>query len=386
MANKHTTLTSLFSDIADSIRAATDTTSTYVADTFPDDIINLGKPVATQWTSKSDSLIAPTLTTISPGPILEVKALTYYDGYWYGVGNDINGDAWKLYGTTTGSMTAYILGSSRNYPVTGITCDGTNVWMSCSSGGYSNRYLLYQSIANFRSNSTSLYTFNDSTWTMNDACSLDGVGSMFFGGYASGDGARMKYANWGATTTTGGSYATYIPENLVSGCTYNQGFIGITNGGYIVHWNDPTSSSIYHSQLSCLNGAKKCCQMGNYLCVACVRYNSSTTTYETILSYTSSNYPTNGDWCSFKIADANLTIVGMAYANGLYTLVAKNGTDGTTTTVWQTTDLKDHGVYGQTMALSNGFIARAVAANGNYICVLADNLNGSVQKALVTVT
>ena len=76
----------------------------------------------------------------------------------------------------------------------------------------------------------------------------------------------------------------------------------------------------------------------------------------------------------------------MAYANGVYTLIAKNGTDGTTTTVWQTTDLKDHGVYGQTMALSNGFIARAVAANGNYICVLADNLNGSVQKALATVT
>lgn len=380
MANKHSTLTSLFSDIADSIRAATDTTSTYVADTFPDDIINLGKPVATQWTSKSDSLIAPTLTTISPGAILEVKALTYYDGYWYGVGNDINGDAWKLYGTTTGSMTAYILGSSRNYPVTGITCDGTNVWMSCSSGGYSNRYLLYQSIANFRSNSTSLYTFNDSTWTMNDACSLDGVGSMFFGGYASGDGARMKYANWGATTTTGGSYATYIPENLVSGCTYNQGFIGITNGGYIVHWNDPTSSSIYHSQLSCLNGAKKCCQMGNYLCVACVRNGA------TYIAYTTSNYPTNGTWCCFKVANAALTIVGMAYANGVYTLIAKNGTDGTTTTVWQTTDLKDHGVYGQTMALSNGFIARAVAANGNYICVLADNLNGSVQKALATVT
>ena len=384
MANKHSTLTSLFSDIANSIREVTDTTGTYVADTFPNDIINLGKPIATQWTSKSDSLIAPTLTTVSPGAIIEIKAVTYYDGYWYGVGNDITGDAYKLYGASTSALTAYKIGTSRNYPVTGIGCDGTYVWICCSSGSYSNRVLLVQPIENFQSSSTALSVWTSETHMFNDMASIPGVAIMAFGGYISGAGAAM-YRGTPNKTASINSYASYVPETLVSGCAYKSTFIAVTPGGYIVQWHDPTNAGIYHKKLACLNGAQKCCQMGDYLCVACVRYNSSTSAYETYLSYTSSNYPTNGDWCSFKIADANLTIVGMAYANGLYTLVAKNGTDGTTTTVWQTTDLKDHGVYGQTMALSNGFIARAVAANGNYICVLADNLNGSVQKALITV-
>lgn len=39
MANTHTTLTSLFSDIADAIRAKTGGTGTIVADDFPD-VIN----------------------------------------------------------------------------------------------------------------------------------------------------------------------------------------------------------------------------------------------------------------------------------------------------------------------------------------------------------
>jgi hypothetical protein len=331
---------------------------------------------ATQWSSKYLKTLYPTLSNTTAA--ITVKAMTYYDGYWYGIGNDSAGDAWKLYGTTTGNMTAYKCGSSRNYPVTGIVCDGTNVWLALSSGGYSNRVLLYQSIANFRSNSTSLYTMTSTANSYSGAFQYDSSYSLAYGVNTSTGNATFALISSSDTKVSQSTGYSSVPEALVSGCTYKSTAVAVTSGGYIMQSSSVASMSYYAAQLSVLNGAQKCCVMGDYLCVACVRDSA------TYLCFTSDDNVRTGTWNCFKVADSALTVVGMAYANGLYTLVTKDSANGTTTTVWQTTDIKDHGLYGQTISLDDGYSARAMASGGNYICLLADN-GSTVQKALVTI-
>lgn len=331
---------------------------------------------ATQWSSKYLKTLYPSLSNTTAA--ITVKAMTYYDGYWYGVGNDSAGDAWKLYGTTTGNMTAYRLGSSRNYPVTGIVCDGTNIWLALSSGGYSNRTILYQSIANFRSNSTSLYTYTSTSNSYYGAFQYDSSYSLAYGVNTSTGNATFALINSSDINVSQSTGYSSVPEALVSGCTYKSTAVAVTSGGYIMQSSSVASMSYYAAQLSVLNGAQKCCVMGDYLCVACVRDSA------TYLCFTSDDNVRTGTWNCFKVADSALTVVGMAYANGLYTLVTKDSANGTTTTVWQTTDIKDHGLYGQEMSLGSGYVVRTMASGGNYICLLADN-GSTVQKALITV-
>lgn len=328
---------------------------------------------ATQWDSKYLKTLYPSLSNTTAA--ITVKAITYYNGYWYGVGNDSAGDLYKLYGTTTGNMTSVKLASSRAFPATGIACDGTNVWFCCSSGAYSNRIACYQSIANFMSTNTSYNYSGNATISFYDIYKVDNY--LFICGVnTSGYGIISKITSAG-TNFTSSNYSA-ITESFVSGCAYNNTAIAVTNGGYIAQQTDLSGTNISYKKLDCLNGAKMVRQMNNYLCVVCVRDNA------TYLCFTSDSNVITGTWTCFKVADASLTIVGMAYANGLYTLVTKTSANGTTATVWQTTNIEDHGLYGQEMSLGSGYIVRTMAFGGNYICLLADN-GSTVQKALITV-
>ena len=176
MANKHGTLTSLFSDIASSIRKVTeaDDSKKIVADDFPKQILLLGNSVATQWNQNYDKVLSPTVKekTISVIP----KAMCYYDGYWLGVGSDSsNNTHYKIYGTTTGDLTFTQFAANRAYSFTGIECDGTKVFVCCESKSstYKGRTILMFSLADFKSTGTSYTYFTPSITTeygFNDIC------------------------------------------------------------------------------------------------------------------------------------------------------------------------------------------------------------------------
>ena len=85
----------------------------------------------------------------------------------------------------------------------------------------------------------------------------------------------------------------------------------------------------------------------------------------------------------FKITSDDFSVIGMAYVNGLYTVI------GTTnlheTKVWQTANIFDHGIFGQTIEVSS--IAKAMATGNNNICLLSNNVQGTVvKKSLITLT
>ena len=309
MANQHSTLTSLFTDIANAIRKVEGSTRKYVADEFPSWIIDLGKPVATQWDAKFDKVLTPTLSNTSCAVTL--KAISYYDGYWYAVGNDSAGDLYKLYGATTSSLSAYKIGSSRNYPATGVVCDGTYVWICCATGSYSNRILLRQTVSEFRSSNTSLGTYTSTTANYADMCRINSTYTFLFGGYASSSGGMIgKITNGTTTAALNSGFASSVPEALVSGCAYNETAVAVTNGGYIVWWQDPSKTTFRFKQRPYMAGAQKVQQMGNYLCVGATKSDG------TYLYFTDVDL-INNDFAGFKLTDEQLTIIGMAYVGGV---------------------------------------------------------------------
>ena len=331
--------------------------------------------VALQWTPKFTKMQTPTLSTISKA--ITIKAMTYYDGYWYGVGNDASGDAYKIYGATTGNLTATIASSGRNYPANGIACDGTYIWISLGSGAYSDRVLIRQDIATFRSSSTTFNVYTSTAIHHTDICRINDAHTFIFGSKPDGSGGGIsKITNGSTSVNFGYFYSTYCPEPIVSGCSYNGTAVAISASGHILQWQDTSGTNVRYSQFSGNANHQMCRQMNQYFCVA------YTTDNGTFIKFREGTV--FDEYQSFKITDEILTVVGMAYAGGLYVLVGVNASGETK--VWQATDIQNYGIYGYDtkVALSSGYITRAMATDGTNICLLADN-GSAVQEALVAI-
>ena len=392
MANKHGTLTSLFSDIASSIRKVTeaDDSKKIVADDFPEQILLLGNSMATQWNQNYDKVLSPSVKekTISVIP----KAMCYYNGYWLGVGSNSNNNThYKIYGTTTGDLTITQFAASRAYSFTGIECDGTKVFVCCESksSSYKGRTILMFSLADFKSTGTSYTYYTISTITteygFNGICkkgedSAEYAPAVYFAGGANGKGLINRFL--GSTYT--GKYQIYnsIPGAFISCCQYRIDVGGtiidrpyfLTNNGYLGFLRNPDAMQFNGFTFDYLQGATMVRHLNDYIVVACKK------TDGTYLYF----FTTNLDLVtSFKITSDDFSVIGMAYVNGLYTVI------GTTnlheTKVWQTANIFDHGIFGQTIEVSS--IAKAMATGNNNICLLSNNVQGTVvKKSLITLT
>lgn len=320
-----------------------------------------------QWNDKFSKIVSPSISnTTAP---ITVKALCYYDGYWYGAGNDSAGDMYKLYGATASALTAVKLANSRKYPVTGITCDGIHVWICNSSGTYKERRILRQAVNDFRSTNASYnyYNFSDlASVAFNEICRINdaSIGSYVL---AAGTGNNMGVI-WAVNSTLERSnWKTFGNSgNFVSCCNWNESAIFISSIGYICKYVGNYTN--YSGQtLACLQGAKMIRSMNGSLFVICVR-NEGTYLYwfKSGVDITTSQ-PTG----SIKITDEVLTIVGMAYAGGLYTVVGidNNGI----TKVLQSDNAFLTGIYGQSITLPSGYTPRVMATDETNICILADN-------------
>lgn len=342
----------------------------------------------TQWNEKFTKILSP--GTSETTAAITVKALCYYDGYWYGAGNDSAGDVYKLYGAAAETLTAVKLANNRTYPVKGITCDGTRVWMCCEPGGYQGRTVIYQSIADFKK-ALSTYSYsiqNLADYSCADICRINetqaGYGSIVCVVGRSGDGGFLcQYAN-------GASGESLQIADAVGGftscCAWAFDIYGmhmeriacVSEEGYVCTGVGPEPSNWSGIQRDYLRGAKMVRSMNGSLFVACVR-SDGTYLYWYGAACSPKDSPPTG---SIKICDEALTILGMSYAGGLYAVVGVNG-DGVTK-VLQSDNQFLTGIYGQAITLPSGYTPRAMATDGSNICILADN-GTNVVKAMSTI-
>lgn len=378
MSNVHTTLSSLFSNVASAIREVRgETGTTYVADNFPNAIRGLSKPVAAQWLSNMDKVLSPTLTTATGA--ITVKAVTYYDGYILGVGNDSSGDCWKFYGTPTGSITVTRIGTNRNYPVNGIATDGTNVWIAVNAGGYSNRILLRQTVADFKSTSTSINYADSTGFCPNEIFPIDASNGKLVAVGARTD-AYTGGMMWLITGTSYAShgFATNIATPFVSGCAFSTTkALAVTGNGLVVLHDFDTSSYSYADRSALLNGAKIVRKLNDYAVFVTSGENG------TFIHYSSNFNTANAALRSLKVTDEEMTVVGLDYIGGVYTLIGN--VDGLVK-VWQSADLVDGGFYGRTIEIGSGYTARTSVSDGaSSLFLIADN-GSMIERAVADIS
>ena len=166
-------------------------------------------------------------------------------------------------------------------------------------------------------------------------------------------------------------------SGFVSCCNWNESAIFITTDGYICKYVG--NYTTYSGQaLACLQGAKMVREMNGSLVVVCVKSDGTYLYWFKSGADISTSQPTG----SIKITSETLTIVGMAYAGGLYTVVGINSSG--VVKVLQSDNLFLTGIYGQTVTLPSGYTPRVMATDGSRICILADN-GSKVVKAMSTI-
>ena len=306
---------------------------------------------------------------------ITIKCMTYYGGYWLALGNDASGDLYKLYTSSpTSAWTTVKMANSRNYPATGIACDGTNVWCSLGSGVYKNRIILYQTLANFKSNNTSMNYFADASIYLHDAVAYNGR-VWLVGQNTSGTAATYVNTASGGTTVQGYMYSS-VAKPLIKCCMYNAYPVAITADGYYIYKASITDTTVNGLFQIASGFTSKCvAQMGDYLCVAGTK---SDGTY----LYYAKGTPGSLTWSYIKINSSVLTPVGLAYVNGLYVIVYID-TDGKTR-YWCSTDLSRKGVCGID-STNTSFVAQAIGVNGNVMLVAGEE-GTSISKFAFTVS
>lgn len=159
MANTHTTLTSLFSDMADAIREKSGSTATIVADNFPTEIRNIkgGCPNGTEWTRVSN------MNMSGNGTVLNIA---YGNGVWVCCG--------------------YIIGTDGNYYGTAYSYDGKN-WVGNSSVSDHMYSLCYgKGVFVMGADNGIYYSADGINWTFSSVASNTDFGSKHAIKYADG--------------------------------------------------------------------------------------------------------------------------------------------------------------------------------------------------------
>ena len=367
MANIHTTLESLFQDIADKLRAKELASGGIVADTFPDVIENVpslsligGKyPVRINNFYRADIPPIPFTPTV----------MESYGGYVWIAGNDSAGDAYFGYFSTLTngwpSINYCKVADNRKYPVRAIGFAGRNLeylYIYTDSNAYNNRRIIRISnpvdinIANYN-------YFTEATYSYTDATSHDG--SI----WAMTGTKRTSYVLQSNQTTVGYSDHSSLSHNYSKCCMYNSYPIAISTDGYYTYKSSITSTTVagewqIASGITCHDVA----QIGDRLCVLCTREGSGTYLYHT------GGTPGSFMWSYRMISNSTTPPIGITYANGL-TIVAyiENGH----VRFWASSDITSSGTNIHNDNLTSGFNGIALASLNNNAFMIANDGNTS---------
>ena len=304
MANQHLTLTSLFTDLANSIRKVMGSSNSIVADTMPDVLntmerININNQFSTAISGISFSEITQAFTP---------TVFKYYGGWWWLAGNASNGAT--MWARSNNLQIWTVVNLNASYPVMGIGFSGDldYLWIWSNKNASSNRFVIrIQNPTTFTSGSYTFWT--NSTYSFTDACSVNG-------GIWAVTGTKSTYSVLSSTPSAlNGAYThSSITQNYYKCSNYGNAMVAISQNGYYT-WK--TSSNTPYTageeQIDSGIATLSVSEMNNYLCVIATKNNAS------YLYYTNGTLG-NLSWNSIKINDSLITPIGMGYANNLYVI------------------------------------------------------------------
>lgn len=362
MANIHTTLTSLFSDIADAIREKTGDTGKIVADDFPDAI----QAIRTQIGSfeANNAVVADTgnLSTVSQG--LTIKGMCYGGGYWVAIANNSGKQVYAIYATSlTGPWTAKII-AQKQIVVNGIAyAEG---YFFCGADDAQSQ----ESINGIRFSPSNMTSGTCSAFTHSGYRYLDVVSN---GTNSVGVGYSSSHACSAWFYTSGSSrreyYGSGVKKQLKKVCLYNSKPVCITGDGYYTYFDSMTPTKI-SAAIQIAAGLTTYCiaEMGDYLVVA------GTKSDGTYLYYSNGNAGSLS-WTSRKLLSKVVTPLELAYVSGQCVLLYKDGSNlciasaKTANGYWLIPDTAANGLSGYTNGtLDAGNNQIGVAASGSSNC------------------
>lgn len=361
MANTHTTLTSLFSDTANSIRAKTGSTATIVADTFPSaiDAIPSTSEVASKFPMAFTGVSLTTLTTM-----IAPRCIEYINSYWWIAGNDSAGLLYYAFSPDLASWTVVKISTTTSHVFTpyalGVTSNNGYLYVLCDKDGYKNRVQhIIATPLTHASGTTSGYTVaTNTTYSFTDAVTYNGT----IWGLT---GTNMSFLlNTAGSALAGPTSHVSLSQNYSRCCMFNTYAVALSTAGYVTYKSSITAAGVsvadtlIDSGLTCYDIA----QMGNYLCVL------ATKTDGTYLYYTNS---ISFNWKHIKISNTVVTPIGMAYANGLYMVCYVDASGNTK--FWTSTSIPGCGAAGLTTSALSGYTPVAMATNGTKMGIAVKN-------------
>lgn len=384
MANQHTTLSALFTDIASAIREKTGASGTISADTFPAAIRAISTGGDAVYEAMQEGGKAEALKTLkqgggyatSAGNVFTMKAICYEPStdYWYGAGNDAAGALYQFYGKTSAAFFVYAVNGGAGLNVVGIHADASYVYVAFGEGSTANAQFASFTAADFRSETKQPSVVTDPQNNMRAAFKVDSTYGCLVGGKADGTAAAMCLLVSGSGTSA--KTFTDCPEPLVSGTGFNGGIYAVSENGYLMTWATPLGTPT--TKKLAVEGTFQCMGvLGDYLCAA---YTTSEGTF--LLCSKSGDLANDAE--TVKLTSDVLTVVGMGYANGLSVVTGLDASGNPKT--WASDSPTSTGVYGVTVGFETGHVPRAVASGGSYIGFATDNNDREALKEIATVT
>lgn len=348
MANEHTTLTSLFDDIADVIRELLGTSSNIVADTFPDKL----REIMPCKLKDKYGITIPNVSVATISPSFTPKCFYYYKGYYYVGGNDSSGKGIVARSSDLASWSYINLKSAAYTSVNVIAFTSDSSWWyifgkSSDSynpariqGGWSNTAWAgwHESI-----------TATDAVSDPNSVYSWIMLGSNSTA-YGDGSGTYRALAHGSLT------------QNMHKCCAYKGYPFAISLNGYYTYKSSFSATSVNGTFKIADNfNSAVCAQMGDYLVIAGTK---SDGTY----LYYSNGTPGSMTFTASKILSTQVTPIGLAYANGLYVMAYM---ENNVLRFYATESLGNaHGITNLTATAIKNNTGVALAANGNNMAVL----------------
>ena len=311
----HTTLTSLFSDIANAIRQKTGDAGKIVADNFPTAIQSIRTQIGSFTSNNAVVSDAGNLSTVSQG--LTIKGMCYGGGYWVAIANNSGKQVYAIYATSlTGPWTAKMI-ASKQIVVSGIAYAGGYYF----TGGDESQSQDHINILRF---SPSDMVAGKATAFVHDGYSYYDIASDGTNAVGVGYSFSRSCSAW--FYTSGSSKQEYYGSNvkkvLKKVCLYNSKPVCITEDGYYSYFSSMVTSEGISNAIQIASGLTTYCvaEMGDYLVVA------GTKSDGTYLYYSNGNAGSLS-WSSKKLLSKVVTPLELAYVSGNCVLLYKDGSN-----------------------------------------------------------
>lgn len=356
MANKHTTLVSLFDDIADATRELLGTSPNIVADNFPDKL----REIMPCKINDKYSIAIPNVSTAKINQVFTPKCFYHIGSYWFIGGENSSHDGYVAFSTDRVNWTIRLIGpgAERKLPVNALAYypASDTLCVFGDSNSYKSRYITY--FQNFISNyAPSSYNYKSSSDVSNITSAVQ---SDHYVWAVRGDNKTwfIDLSNNAGDIYSHGS----ISHGYRKTCMYRSYPIAISNDGYYTYKSSISSSAVAGEfQIASGSNSAVCAQMGDYFVVAGTK---SDGTY----LYYSNGTPGSMTFMASKILSTQVTPIGLAYANGLYVMAYM---ENNALRFYATESLgNSHGITNLTATAIKNSTGVALVANGNDMAVL----------------